>query len=544
MQTSITKNTERPVTRSMTKKRRRTEEKVDLLSKSTHKSVPKEKFSFEGTELPPEISLQIASLQERILEPLVKKLLHSHQLKVLPKGTELSEELVSKFSKKHKSNKKNKLSEQVVSDLPLNYVSERRDMASSLNYTYSHTLDRTPYPTNQMHSGRCWLFAGLNSIRLELIKQFNLPDHFELSQSHLFFHDKFERCNYLMEELISLRDRDYNDEVVHALMGYASTLDDGGHWSFFKNLVTKYGVMPKNNYEESYNTSYTNTMNEVLKKKVTQFLLETKDSSLTDEQLRELKDNKFLPDIYSLLCKFMGEPPSKFDWSYYEDNYGHNGAKTQRVLKDLTPVQFYQEFVEPSYNIEQKIMIVHDPREERALYNHYRVPYSANMVGGDPNILVTVSLDDMKEAAIRSIKAHKSMWIACDVGKDFNHDRDLLSTEIFDYDLALNTKLGMSKADQLKYRVSCPSHAMLLVGVDLDEATKPRKWRIENSWGAEAGHDPGYLQMSDKWFDNYMYYLVVDRQFLSEEVLEAINENDLEVSDIPFNDPFGAVAKN
>ncbi len=64
-------------------------------------------------------------------------------------------------------------------------------------HVYNVTIpDQAKSVTNQKSSGRCWLFALTNLIRLEVIKQLDIKDgDFELSQSYLHFYDKLEKAN-------------------------------------------------------------------------------------------------------------------------------------------------------------------------------------------------------------------------------------------------------------------------------------------------------------------------------------------------------------
>lgn len=492
--------------------------------------------------LPPELAKVVHQLQEQFVDKMVKQLLVDEKIKAFPEGTEITDESYVAASRKHEKDEKNLIAERVINDVPLSFVAEVRDEAKKIDYAYSHTLDRHPLATNQHASGRCWLFSGLNTMRFTLMRKFNLPDTFELSEAFLFFYDKFERCNSFLERLIELRDQEDNAPELVALLSFAHPISDGGTFEYFRNLVLKYGIVPKTCYGECYNSSCTDEMNDVLTKKLAQYtsVVRTKKTQ-TPDQLRKLKDNKFLPEIYSILRKFMGTPPEKFDWSYYEDSYGSNGPKTHHLVEGITPIQFFQEYVNPSYRIEDKVVLIHDPRKETKLYHKYITSFS-NMVGAKPNVYVPVTLDDMKQAAIRSIENLEACWIACDVGKDFCSHRCLLSSEIYDVDRVLNTDLALSKEDQLRYRYSAPTHAMVLVGVDQDSEGRSKKWRIENSWGPYGEEDPGYLQMSDGWFDNYMYELVVDKECVPDDATAEIKKHEEDVLKFHYLDPFGEVA--
>lgn len=484
-------------------------------------------------ECPSGILEVINAIKEKYIEPLIDKHIRDTQLKVCPVGTEINDDILAGCADYAASRDHNLVS--VVADLPLYYVAEKRDIAQNLSYNYSTTLDHHPHPTNQGNSGRCWMFAGLNSMRLNVIKQFKLPNDFELSPAYLFFYDKLERSNYVLEKMIELRQRSEKDQDVQIILQNDSSgaVSDGGTWDYFKNLVSKYGVMPRTQYDECFNTLNTETLNQTLNRLLAKFTAEIRTrKKQSDKKLRKLKDSKFLPEIYYLLTNFLGSPPTSFNWTFYDNN------RKYHCINDLTPSIFFNEIIEPSFHIDDKIQIIHDPRKESKLYHTYVTENRSNMIGGQPDSCVTVTLDEMKESLIVSLQSKRSCWVACDVGKDYCFHRDLLSTEIYDVDKVLGTDTSLSKEDQLRYGVSYPSHAMLLVGVNIDDEG-PSRWRIENSWGLSNGNDPGYLQMSDQWFDNYMYHAVVDRSCLPSHVLLEIEKHEKEPINLPHTDPFG-----
>ena len=81
----------------------------------------------------------------------------------------------------------------------------------------------------------------------------------------------------------------------------------------------------------------------------------------------------------------------------------------------------------------------------------------------------------------------------------------------------------MDKKARILTRQSGSSHAMLIVAVDTDENDKPLKWKFENSWGPQAGKG-GYLIFTDKWFDEYMFRLVINRKYLDKKAIKALDQ--------------------
>jgi bleomycin hydrolase len=113
----------------------------------------------------------------------------------------------------------------------------------------------------------------------------------------------------------------------------------------------------------------------------------------------------------------------------------------------------------------------------------------------------------MKQVAIKMIKANKPVFFGSDVGQFSNSGLGVMDTELYDYELGFNLSLGLTKAERIRVGSSAMTHAMVLTAVDLDDAGKPLKWRVENSWGTDAGQD-GYFLMTDRWFDEYVYQVV------------------------------------
>lgn len=94
--------------------------------------------------------------------------------------------------------------------------------------------------TNQRSSGRCWLFATTNVLRVAVMKKYNLKE-FELSQAYLFFWDKLEKANWFLEQIVDTADQDLDSRLVQELLG--APVNDGGQWDMAANLVAKYGLV-------------------------------------------------------------------------------------------------------------------------------------------------------------------------------------------------------------------------------------------------------------------------------------------------------------
>lgn len=509
------------------------------------------------------------SMRDEILYHIKKR----YEIRTAPEGDELTAEDLARFTNYHHTVDAVKHTSNALASVPASYLAENRDVLKDINYAYSVTLDRCPRATSQDYSGRCWMFAALNAIRYPLIRRRQLSDTFELSEAYLFFYEKIERVHYFLEKMVELRERPLLDPVVYGMLTTHRPVEDGGTFSFFRDLIVKYGIVPKNCYGENFNTRCTQEMNDILWQKVSEFAENIRSSSASSSNLRKKIKTEMMPVVYSLMSCFMGEPPKTFTWSYYEAGESYEDRRshgTYHCIPDLTPKSFYDMFVLPEYDVRKKILLRHDPRKTSEYYQTYRSDHHGHMVSAPPGIAFNVPLSVFKYAAAKSISLGQPVWFDCDVIKDFNQEYSLLSTEAYNYDTLFGTTFPMDKGQMLTSFYAGPAHAMLLVGVDMpdedvlesvgsegttagttetaaveskiDDITY-RKWRVENSWGyADGEPDPGYLQMSDTWFDTYVYEVVVDIDVLPADVYAKYREKEYTPVILPYNDPFSDVA--
>ena len=491
---------------------------------------------FGSGEVSAEDLSQVKDLTTNMYESIVSSLKAKTVLKNFPSGHAITPTDIKEFDQKFRKKQENRRIQMAVSDMPLSYVAENRDGTKEINHSYNVKFPENPDASNQLYTGRCWMFAGLNAMRIVLMRHLNLGDKFELSHSHLFFYDKIERANMFLHKMFELRDRDLNDSIVTGLMTECEPTTDGGTWSFFCNLVQKYGLLPMTEYTECYNSSFSDEMNDFLRTKLFEMAKEIR----TLKSLKEFQvvQKAFMSEVFNIVSKFMGKPTESFTWEYEDRDH------VKHVMKDMTPLRYYMELVEPHFSLDTKMVICHDPREHIETHRYYVTEHFHNMVNGYRNNHVVMPQKTIKNAVIKSLQAGIPVWFDCDVGQCFNYMRNSLDDKGYDLGRAMGVKIGMSKADELAHRLIGPSHAMLLVGVNL-VGGKPTRWRIENSWGydREGEADPGHLVMTDTWFDKYVFDCVVDESFMNAADLALIKKNRGEPIVRPFNDPFGAVAK-
>ena len=408
-------------------------------------------------------------------------------------------------------------------------VALKSSLVNSIDHSFSISLDDWKV-TNQKASGRCWLFAGLNFFRVKAMKEMQLKD-FEFSQNFAMFWDKVEKSNFFLENIMSTVDQDIDDREVAFLM--SDPISDGGQWHMFTNIIKKYGAVPKAVMQETKSSSSTGAMNEILELKLRSTAMKLRtlhQNGASIEVLRHAKENAH-GDIYRILCLHLGTPPQTFDWQWRD--------KDKKFHRDgeMTPRSFAEKYI--GKNLDDYVCLVHDPRPENPPLINYTVKYLGNMVGGDPIIYLNTEIEQMKDAVIKSLQAEETVWMGCDVGKQMHGKTGLWDAELFDYEGLYNTDFELSKANRLKCGATLMTHAMLFTGVDLVDG-KPRRWRVENSWGDEDGRgQKGFYTMNDSWFDEYMFEVVVHKKYISEKLLSKL---DLEPKVLPAWDPMGALA--
>ena len=397
----------------------------------------------------------------------------------------------------------NALTNNEIKKLALN-----RQMYVAHDNLFNHKI-KTKGITNQKSSGRCWLFAGLNTMRPKVIEKYKLKE-FEFSQPYLFFWDKFEKANTFLELIIQTRDRDPLDRELQMIL--KSPFSDGGLWIYVVELIEKYGTVPKSVMPESEQTSKTGMMDRLISRKLRQDAAILRERSQDEATVSELRARKveMLKDIYRMLILHFGVPPTEFQWRYETKDTVVSEVKT------YTPQSFFEEVVDV------------DLRDYVPIYNHTLRPYNKlyqmrlarNIYDRPDNVVVNLDTQQMREFALKQLLDNEPVYFACDVSKEDSYEHGIMSPKIYDYEALYGLDFTMTKADKFRYRESRSTHAMVFVGVDTLEG-KPTKWLVENSWGDKKG-DKGYWTMYDKWFDEYVYKVIINKKYLPKRVLDIL----------------------
>lgn len=381
-------------------------------------------------------------------------------------------------------------------------TNERTIENSSFNFSVDVDSNKV---MNQKHSGRCWMFSGLNFVRFLIEKKHNLKD-MELSPDYLFFYDKLERGNYFYNNIVKTAAKPLSDREVMFLL--ATPQEDGGDWPLLTNLIEKYGLVPNELMPETTPAWNTTEINQMYNRKLDKDAMKLRDlvnSNASDTKIKSVI-RQLNQENYRVLSICFGTPPEKFTYEYRDKN------KKYHTTGEVTPLEFYKKFAD--INLDDYVELMNLPGGGYKYNQTYGIELCNNVVGGRNIRYLNVPMHDMRRMVIDQLKDDEPVWFACDVLQEWNNPAGLLSLKVYDWKRSFGISLGKDKATRVQYRESMPTHAMLICGVDLHD-NEPTKWKVQNSWGDKPGHK-GYFIMDNSWMDQYTYNTVVNKKYLTD----------------------------
>ncbi|NMF02934.1 C1 family peptidase [Bifidobacterium boum] len=398
--------------------------------------------------------------------------------------------------------------------------------------------------TNQERSGRCWMFASLNTLRYELMHRWKLED-FEFSESYLFFWDAVEKSNTYLENVLATLDEPTDSRVFEIIND--TVADDGGWWQMFVALVNKYGLVPKSAYPESANSRNSDAFKQYLNTKLREFAADLRDRHAAGDSVDALRERKTedMATVYRICCIALGEPPERFDFLARakgdDDADGKKGADKTTDAKDtkdtgedgrddrpqiheygITPLEFMHKYVPVDVN--DAVTLCNAPMARTPFGKRYRIKWTANVAEAGDMEFVNVPLDVFRKAAVDQLSAGHPIWFACDCMQFSLRDAGIFDRGTVRVDQLFGTEFTFDKGQGLEYWDCASNHAMTLTGVNLDADGRPNRWKVENSWGKDAGED-GYYVASADWFDRFVTELIIRKEYL-DEATKAILETE------------------
>lgn len=423
----------------------------------------------------------------------------------------ISKEMLGRLKASYGKDGGNKAIRNALAGNSIDVLAVNAENIGKFDNNFSHRV-KSKGITDQKRSGRCWLFTGLNVLRSQMMAKNDLPE-LKLSHNYNFFYDQLEKANLFLQGMIDNAAKPEDDKMVEWLM--RNPLSDGGQFTGIADNISKYGVVPDRVMPESFSAENTSRMNNLLSLKLREDGLELRKMAKDGKNTKAIAERKeqMLADVYRILALTLGEPPTEFTWT-------RRNSKGDAVsTKTYTPLEFYKEYAGNDLK-NGYVMLMNDPTRE--YYKLYEIDYDRHSYDGDNWTYINLPVDEIKGMAVKSIKDSTMMYFSCDVNKFLDRKNGVADPANFDYEALMGTTFGMNKAERIRTFASASSHAMTLVAVDLDANDKPVKWLVENSWG--DGPNNGHLILSDKWFDEYMFRLVVDKKYVDSKILNILKQ--------------------
>ena len=421
----------------------------------------------------------------------------------------ISEAMLADIRASYTEDAADRAARNAMAQTPIATLATNADNLAMIDTNFSHRV-KTKGITDQHQSGRCWLFTGLNVLRAQMIEEYDL-DGLTFSHNYLFFYDQLEKCNLFLQAVIDTKHLDMEDRQVEWL--FKHPLSDGGQYTGVSNLIMKYGVVPAEIMPENYQTNNTGQISNLIQLKLREYGLKLRQQK--DKRSTVALKTEMLKEIYQMLARAYGVPPTEFEWTLRD--------KTGKVIstKTYTPQSFYKEYFGDLDLENDFVMVMNDPSRE--YYKLYEIEYDRHVYDGDNWVYLNLPIDEVKALAIASIKDNTAMYFSCDVGKFILSKKGTLDINNFDYASLMDVEFPMNKEERVRTFASGSSHAMTLIAVDLDEAGNAKKWMVENSWGPQAGWR-GNLIMTNEWFEEYMFRVVVNKKYFPAETLKLLEQ--------------------
>jgi len=457
------------------------------------------------------------------------------------KNNKITFKKIKRFSFKFNKTRSNKVLKNINTKGNFINMVLKTDYLQDKKNKFKNIVNIKTKVSDQKHSGRCWIFAFLNVMRYPMIEKYNLSPDFEFSQNYLYFFDKLEKANFFLNYIynnkdnIDLQNKMFNYKIndLKHLFFIDNLTNDGGQWNMFVNLIEKYGIVPKSNMDDQFHSKNSRELNKFLNKFLNYSIKIIKNSKEDKKKLL----NKLLFKCYKILVIFLGEPPKKFTWEYYENNEKKNEKKNDtnfKYITDISPLEFYKKHV--PYNCNDKVCLINYPCDNVPFFKLYNQELAYNIIDAKEQCFINLPINIIKSVIKKSIDNNEALWCGCDFGQYNSRVHGILDKNAFNYKDIFNIEFNSTKCEEISLRNTAPSHAVVIKGYNLHHG-KTHGYLIENSWGKDSGDD-GFYFMSEEWLNNYLFEVVVDKKFLSDKILKVLKTKPII---LPYWSVFGSL---
>ena len=424
----------------------------------------------------------------------------------------INSEMITKFQNEYLNNKiftvgRNALTQNSISNLV--YVKEQ-EKNTQKNFTID--LDNLPV-LNQGASRRCWIYSGLEILRKHMIEQYNIED-FIFSSNYISFYDKLEKANFFIETMTELINRDIDDREIEFML--RKGIRDGGYWQNFVNLINKYGIVPEYVFPDTYSSSNTKELNELLSKYLRKFTIEIRKNKNTINEIKE----KTLQDVYNILCNCQGVPSNRFDFEFKDKNNKY------KIIKKITPLEFFNTYIK--IDLEQYHDIINYPSPNKPFNKTYTVKHLYNVLGYKENLFLNLNYTRLEEMIIQQLKNGDIVYFSCDNGKYMNNEKGIWNDKQYDYENLFQIDLSLEKGEMLDSRECYFGHTMVITGIELED-NRIKRFKLKNSWG-KSETNSGYWIATPSWMKKYLYQIVIKEDYMLKDEIELLKTKPIELN--------------
>lgn len=369
---------------------------------------------------------------------------------------------------------------------------------------------------DQKESLRCWIYSGLNFIKRNMAKNLNMNVlDFELSPTYIAFYDRLEKSNSLYNNIIS---KDIDLKNINKDKYFNEPAHEKGRFELFKTIVNKYGLVPYSAMPDTKDSLNSEMFNLIFNEKIKKDCVELMKCKKEGKDCYKLKD-VFLYENYELLCKIIGQPCQKFDFTYT------NLENKTVSLKDITPLEFKEKFL--SINLSDYICILSIENYDRQFSIKYRKKREGNVYKKSFIEYVNLPVYRLKELVSEQLKDGLPVVFDCETMKFRDINSGVLDTRLYNYDKYIPFK-KLTRQESINFKDMFARHVMTFTGVQIED-NKTIRWKVEDSYGTSKKYN-GYYIMNDNWFDDYVIGVVINKKYLTDKEIEVYNSKPIVIN--------------